>query len=55
VWCLKLIFFSILLIYDLISYTLVTHEYVIDHEYISSVLYENNYKIIRHTKTTIEL
>jgi len=47
--------FSIILIYDLISSTLITDKDFIDHEYISSVLYENNYKIICLTKTTIEL
>jgi len=37
--------FAIILIYDLISYTLLIDRDVLDHEYILSVLYENNYKM----------
>jgi len=48
-------FFSIILIYALIYSTLTTDKDILNHEYILSVLYENNYKIICHTKTIIEL
>jgi len=37
--------FPIILIYDLISYTLTFDRDVLDYEYILSVLYENNYKM----------
>jgi len=37
--------FPFILIYDLISYTLSIDRNVLNHEYILSVLYENNYKI----------
>jgi len=37
--------FPIILIYDLISYTLSIDRDILDHEYILSVLYENNYKM----------
>jgi len=37
--------FSIILIYNLISYTLTTDRDVLDHKYILSFMYENNYKM----------
>jgi len=38
--------FSIILIYDVISYTLTINKNILNLEYILSVLYENNYKIL---------
>ena len=46
---------SVILIYALILSTLTIDKDVPYHEYILSVLYENNYKIICHIKTTIVL
>jgi len=47
--------FVVILIYALILSTLTIDKDVLYHVYILSVLYENNYKIICHTKTTIVL
>jgi len=47
--------FVIILIYALILSILTIDKYVLYHVYILSVLYENNYKIICHTKTAIVL
>jgi len=40
--------FSIILIYDLTSTTLIINDDVLYHKYILSVSYENNYKVICH-------
>ena len=47
--------FVVILIYGLILYTFTIDKDVLYHVYILSVLYENIYKIICHTKTTIVL
>ena len=47
--------FVVILIYVLILSTLTIDKDVLYHVYILSVLYENNYKIICHTKTIIVL
>ena len=47
--------FSIILIYDLVTYILTTDKDLLNHEYILSVLYEKNYKIICHIKTIVVL
>jgi len=44
--------FVVILIYALILSTLIIDKDVSYHEYNLIVLYENNYKIIYHTKTT---
>ena len=44
-----------ILIYALILCIVTIDKGVLYHEYILIVLYENNYKIICHTKTTIML
>jgi len=45
----------VVLIYALILSILTIDKNVLYHVYILSVLYENNYKIICHTKTTVVL
>ena len=47
--------FIVILIYALMLSTLTIDKDVIYHVYILIVLYENNYKAICHTKTTIVL
>jgi len=45
--------YVVILIYALLLSILTINKYVLYHVYILSVLNENNYKIICHTKTTI--
>jgi len=45
--------FAVILIYALILSTLTIDKDVPYHEYILTVLYENNYQIICHTKTIV--
>jgi len=47
--------FAVILIYALILSTFMIDKDVLYYVYILIVLYENNYKIICHTKTTIVL
>jgi len=47
--------YVVILIYTLILSILTIDKGVLYHEYILIILYENNYKIICHTKTTIVL
>ena len=47
--------FDVILIYALILSILTINKGILYHEYILIILYENNYKIICHTKTTIVL
>ena len=47
--------FVVILIYALILSIITIDKDVLYHVYILIVLYENNYKIICHTKTTIML